>query len=193
MTSSLLLIYRETIKAGCEPEYRAVEEEIARICRELKCPHPYLGAERVGTPAEVWFFNGFSSPQEEQAVREAYLGNAPLIAAMTEASTRKGAFTSLPVEVMTRYRPEWSSGTPWILGHGRFIVITIAKDGETMNGSVFEAPDGARFAITPAATRDAADAAARSATDALVLAVRPDWSAPAREWIDADPSFWKTH
>lgn len=193
-TASLLLICREAIKPGSEAAYRAIEEEITRICHELKCPHPYIGAERLGTPTEVWFFNGFASQEQEQAVRNAYLGNPALMAAMAEASARKAAFTGQPVEVLARYRPERSSGTPWILGHGRFLVITIAKEGEMFEGSVFEAPDGTRFVIRSAAARDEADtAAARSGTDALVLAVRPEWSTPAGDWIEADPSFWKPY
>jgi len=51
--------------------------------------------------------------------------------------------------------------------------------------------DGGRFAISAAATRALADEiATRFAPRATVLAIRPRWSFPARDWVDADPAFW---
>ena len=57
---------------------------------------------------------------------------------------------------------------------------------------MFEAPDGPRFVFRPAGTRAEADAlAAREPVGARIFAVRPYWGMPAKEWVAADPEFWK--
>jgi hypothetical protein len=38
----LLEIFRDFVKPGSEADYRSVEEDAARICAELGCPHPHL-------------------------------------------------------------------------------------------------------------------------------------------------------
>jgi hypothetical protein len=37
----ILEIYRDRLVVGQEAKYRKVEDDAARICGELKCPHPY--------------------------------------------------------------------------------------------------------------------------------------------------------
>lgn len=65
-------------------------------------------------------------------------------------------------------------------------------DGKA-GGCVFEAPDGTRFVIAPAATRGEADRrAAAAGPHAKIWAIRPAWSLPAPAWIAADPDFWRT-
>lgn len=54
----ILQIHREALKPGTDAAYREIEEDTARICRELKCPHPYLAIESLTGPHEVWYFNG---------------------------------------------------------------------------------------------------------------------------------------
>jgi hypothetical protein len=58
---------------------------------------------------------------------------------------------------------------------------------------VFEAADGMRYIVRSAASQDEAQKISEAAglDDARVLAVRPRWSFPAKEWIAADPGFWK--
>lgn len=188
----ILQIYREAIKPGQEAAYTAIEEDITWICFDLKCPHPYLGTESLSGPKEVWFFNGYRSEAAKQASYDAYARNATLMAALTEASNRKAALTDAPVEVFTSYRPDLTEGEPWLLGRGRFLVITITRGSAA--GTVFEASDGTRFIFRAAATREEADAAAAKAgSDARVFAVRPTWSTPARAWVDADPRFWRAY
>lgn len=190
----ILQIYREAITPGNEAAYTAVEEEITRICFELKCPHPYLGIESLTGPKEVWFFNGYRSTAEQQQIHDDYAGNTPLIAALTEASKRKAVLTRAPVEVFANYRSDFTRGAPWLLGRGRFLVISVTKANPTNGGTVFEAPDGTSFTFRTASSREEADAAAAKAgPEARVFAVRPRWSTPAREWIESDPVFWQLY
>lgn len=59
---------------------------------------------------------------------------------------------------------------------------------------MFEASDGTRFVLRAVGTRDEADvAAAAVGSEATVFAVRAYWGMPAKEWIAADPEFWKSH
>ena len=61
-------------------------------------------------------------------------------------------------------------------------------------GTVYESAAGERIVI--AATHDRAAAenlASRSGPGALVLAVQPQWSFPAKAWIDADFEFWASN
>jgi hypothetical protein len=190
----ILQIHREALKPGSEAAYRAIEEELTRICLRLTCPHPYLGIESVTGPKEVWFFNGYQSPPEQKKVVDDYAANAPLLAALTDASKRKAAFTLNPVNVFVNYRRDLSRGTPWLLGHGRFLVITVSKGQRAIDGTVFVGPDETQFVIMPANTRAEADAVAAAAgSEARIFEVRPTWSTPAREWIEADPSFWRAY
>jgi hypothetical protein len=190
----ILQIHREGLKPGSEDAYRAIEEELTRICLRLTCPHPYLGIESVTGPKEVWFFNGYESPAEQKKVVDDYAANGPLLAALTEASKRKAAFTLNPVNVFANYRRDLSRGTPWLLGHGRFLVVTVSKSPRAIDGTMFVDPDETRFVIMPADTRPEANAAAAAAgPEARIFEVRPTWSTPAREWIEADPSFWRSY
>jgi hypothetical protein len=52
---------------------------------------------------------------------------------------------------------------------------------------------GTRFAIMPAKSREEADAlAAAAGPESIVFAVRSSLSFPAKEWVAADPSFWRS-
>ena len=81
----LLQIVREPLKTGVEAVFNAIEEQRARMSAALGCPHPYLGAESVSDPKEVWWFNGYQSSTERQQVYDAYTKNAPLMAAFQRA------------------------------------------------------------------------------------------------------------
>jgi hypothetical protein len=188
----ILQIYRERLKPGAEAAYRPIEEETARAAVELGCPHPYLAAERVGGAKEIWWFNGFDSTEDRSRVSDGYASNLPWTTALERNSKRKASLTLPPIEAVARYREDLSSGPPWALGDGRFLVVTVTKEDRRIAGTVFEAPDGTRFVVIPARTRREADASrARAGSDSYVLAVRPSLSFPAREWIVADPAFWR--
>lgn len=191
---SLLQIYREPIKPGAEAEYDRIESETARQCAELRCAHAYLALESLDGPKEVWWFNGFDSPADRKAAVEAWEKNKAALAVLARNRERKAPLTGEGAEVLTEYQPDLSTGPPWRLGHGRYVVIAVTTGAPPMGGTVYAAPDGTRYVIGEARTREEAEATARSAgaaARARVFAVRPRWSHPAPDWIAADPGLWR--
>lgn len=188
----ILQIYRDFLRPGSDAAYAKIEQDAARTCKELGCPHPYLAIESLSGPKEVWFFNGYVSAAEQKQVGDDYARNAGLTAALNQISaSNNGLLASAPANVFTDYREQLSSGTPWIMGHGRFLVITVTLSKTEIAGTVFEAEDGTRFIVRPARTRNQADAeASASGTETRVFAVHPDWSLPALDWIGVDRQFW---
>ncbi len=78
------------------------------------------------------------------------------------------------------------------MGLDRFVVITMTRSERKIDGTVFETPDGVRFIVTAAQTREEAERKAASAgPDTNLFAVRPYWGMPAKEWVAADPEFWR--
>jgi len=189
----LLQIHREALNAGAEATYDAIETDTARMCAALGCPHPYLALTTVTGPPEVWFLNGFDSPAEQQQVVEAYAKNAPLMAALRKNSEAKSTLTAPPSGVIATHLPDLTRGEPWALGIGRVLVITVTASARHVDGTVFETGEGTRIIVVPADTRrDAHAAAALAGAEANVLLVRRAWSFPAKEWIAADPEFWRS-
>jgi hypothetical protein len=189
---ALLQIVREIVRPGSEAAFNAIEEERARISATLGCPHPYLGAESLTGPKEVWWFNGYHSSTEQRQVYDAYAKNASLMAAFQTSAKPKADLTLKPIEVFASYRPARSEGRPWLLGHGRYLVITMTNRTGRLAGTVFESADDTCFVIRSAETREEAEAAKVSAgQESAALATRPSWSFPACEWIAADPEFWR--
>lgn len=140
----------------------------------------------------MWWLNGCNSPADQKQVAEAYTNNTPLLTALKRNNQRKANLTGAGVEVFARYRPDLTVGVPWILGHGRFLVITVLKDSRRINCTVFELADGTRLVVMPAPTRKEADAlAAAAGPGSNVFAVRPSFSFPVKEWIAADSQFWR--
>lgn len=188
----ILQVFREPLKPGVEAEYDRIESEIARSCAKLRCPHAYLGLESLTGPKEVWWFNGYDSPADHKQVAEAWAKNEAALAVLGNLSPRKARLTEKPIEAFANYRPDLSAGPPWLIGRGRFLVITVTRSTPKGNGSVFETDDGTRFVIVPARTRAEADAeAAAAGAESRVFAVHPSWSHPAEDWIAADPPFWR--
>jgi hypothetical protein len=207
----ILEIYREFAKPGTEAANRAIEDKAAEMCIRLGCPHPYLGIESLTGPKEIWFLNSFASEAEIKHVRNAYEKNAALMAAMNEmVSERKPLSSAEPINVFTRYRPDLSHGTRWSLGEGRFLVISLVSsnslDDANNHGTVFQSfastgsttligattDESVWFAIRAAHTREQAEDMARAAgARTFIFAIRPEWSMPAKEWIAADPEFWR--
>jgi len=188
----LLQIFRERVRAGSETEYRAVEEEAARICAQHRFPNPHLAMEAESGPHEVWWLNAFSSEEARQRVTADYEANAELVRALTEHGRRKQGLTEARIDVMTTYRLDLST-KPWDPAGARFFVVRIAEPELSSEGSVFEAPDGGFYALAPARTHSDAVKAAAIEAGAIVFAVRPWWGHPAKEWIAADPEFWEAN
>lgn len=185
----VLNIAREFPAPGNEEKFRQIEEDAARICAEMKCPNPYIGIESLTGPKEAWWINGFASLAARTRVGEQYANNRKLTDALNAITERKRGLVGDPIEVVATYRKELSHGARWEVGQGRFLVIAITHDKPATDGTVFETADGTRFVIRAARTADEAESKARDGSQ--IFAVRPYWSMPAKEWIAADPEFWK--
>jgi hypothetical protein len=187
----VLLVHQEAPTSGNEAAYNAIETDTARICRELGCPHPYLAIEALSGPAAVWFINRFDSAAHHQRVVEAYAANDALIVELRQNSARKALLVGPTSSVTAIHRADLDRGTPWRPGIGAFLAITVTRRAQLPAGTVFEAPDGARFVIVSASSRVDAERAANAAgADTRVFAVRPSWSFPDSSWTAADPSLW---
>ena len=149
--------------------------------------------ESLTGPKEIWWFNGFDSPEDQRQVAEAYEKNVPFSAALKRNRDRKASVTGKVSEIVAQYRPDMSSGVPWILGHGRFLVISVAKDRPSGAGTVFQATDGTFFVFSSARTRKQADRLAATIPGSTVAVVRPSFSFPAKDWVAADPRFWRAN
>src|SRR5260370_40538077 len=97
------------------------------------------------------------------------------------------------MDVVAQSRPGVTSGVPWSLGHGRFMVIAVSKDRHSSAGTVFQAADGPFFVFSPARTRKQADRLAASIPGSTVVVIRPSFSFPAKDWVAADPRFWRAN
>lgn len=153
----ILYIAREPLVAGRENAYREIEEQTARLSVKRGCPHPYLAMESLTGPKEIWWFNGFESPEDQSQVGEAYEKNVPLSAALKSNRDRKAPFTGKVTEIVAHYRPDLTGGVPWIVGYGRFLVIAVTNDRPSSASTVFQAADGTFFVFSPARTRKQAD------------------------------------
>lgn len=187
-----LLIHRDVLKPGVEATYKAIEEDAARFCAELKCPNVHLALESIKEPTEVLWLTAYASEDDKQRIIDAYAANRPLTEALAGISRRRQGLLSVDLDIFTAYRADLSRGDQWNPAGARFVVVTMAKRADRVDGSVYEAPDGTRFALRAFRTREPAGAAAAATgAEATVFAVRPYWGMPAEEWIAADPEFWK--
>jgi len=109
----ILQIYRDSVKEGGEAAYKAIEEDAARICADLRFPHPHLAIESLTGPKEVWWLNAFESEADRQQVTEDYTKNPALVAALEGIAKRKEEVTGTPVTVFATYRADLSRGVSW--------------------------------------------------------------------------------
>lgn len=190
----ILQIYRDSVKEGGEAAYKTIEEDAARICADLRFPHPHLAIESLTGPKEVWWLNAFESETERQQLTVDYTKNPALVAALEGIAKRKEEVTGTPVNVFATYRADLSRGVLWNPSGARFVVVTVTNEDLRIEGPFFEAPDGTQFILRPVGTRTEAEVLAKAAgAETMVFAVRPYWGMPAKEWIDADPEFWKSN
>ncbi|HEV8363983.1 MAG TPA: hypothetical protein VGQ52_10735 [Gemmatimonadaceae bacterium] len=187
-----MLFYRDAVLPGQEATYEAIERDAARICAELHCPNVHLAIESLSGPKEVWWLTPFTSEEDKQRILTAYAHNAALTTALAGITKRKEGVVGPAVEVFTNYRADLSHAATWGIERARFFIVTVTDRESPAPGSVFEAPDGTRYIVRLTATREAADDLARTAgAGTTVFAIRPYWGMPAKEWIAADPEFWK--
>jgi hypothetical protein len=190
-TVQYLLIARERLRPGTSEAYNQNELQLARLCAELRCPHPYLALALETGPMDVWWFNAFESESQRDDLEPAYARNEPLTKALRPLGKRKAVFRETFTSTMTTYRHDLSGGSVLRVASTRFFVVRLTYDERNSLGAVFESPAGERFIIADARTRaDAGRIADRLGPGALILAIQPQWSFPAEAWVQADPEFW---
>lgn len=188
----ILQLHRERLKPGAEAAYSGIEVEAAGACARLGAPHPYLGLESWNGAREAWWLNAYASDAEVRAVARGYAKNAALSQALAEVGARKKDLVTPLGSTTLRLRPRPGDGGWRLLGARFFVAAERRASNRRLPGAVFAAPGGTFFVLVPVATRQEAQLAARAlGRDARVLAIRPDWSLPAPEWVAADPQFWK--
>jgi hypothetical protein len=188
----IMLIHRDTLKPDCEAAYRAIEEDAARFCAELNCTHSHAAIEALNGTRQVWWLNQFASEEDKQRVADGFASNHPLMEALAGISKRREDVIARDEDVFVEHRPHLSRGAPWSIAGARFFVAEVTNGEPLTQGSVFETDNGTRYVFNPTRTLEEAERVAATAGDrATVFAVRPYWGMPAKEWIAADPEFWK--
>jgi hypothetical protein len=188
----ILEVAREYFKPDAAQAIHKIEVDAAQICIRLKFPHRYLVLESLTGPKEFWYLNAFDSQAELDEVGREYEGNKAVRSALAENLKRKAPYLAAEsTDVFLNYRPELSSGTPWVMGHGRFLVAAWTKESGGTGGTVFEGPDANRLVIRAARTRAEAESmAAAAGAGTHVFAIHPELGWPNEEWVAADPEFW---
>jgi GNAT superfamily N-acetyltransferase len=191
-TPRFLLIVRERLRPGSEDPYDQAELRIAAVSAGMRCPHPYLALASASDPLEVWWLNAFASQAEKDDVDAAYARNEALMTEMRLLGKRKAHCIEAATDSWLEYRPERSDAGLRIAG-SRFLVIG-TSDPVVFPAAIYESAAGERLAIAATSDRAAAkDLASNIGSKAVVLAVQPRWSFPARAWIDADVEFWSAN
>jgi predicted amidohydrolase len=186
-----MYIYIDSLKRGVDSAYGAIENDGAQICADLRCPNPYLAIESLSGAHEAWWLNAFSSEVDTTRVANAYATDRALSEALGMVATRKAGLIGRPVQGFAVYRHDLSRGPAWSVAQARFIVVTVTRRDQPADGSVWAMADSTLYVLRPVRTRREAEALAER-DRARVFAVRPNWSMPARQWIAADPDFWRT-
>ena len=196
-TPQLLQICRERVAEGRERDFKAIEEDAARICAEMDCPNSHLAMESLTVPNEIWWLTPYESDADRERVAKGYADNPALLAALGGIAARKQGVTAPPPaasDVVARLNPALTGGPAWTIAGARFFVATATPRQPQGDASVYESAEGVRFMLR--AVRDPHEGAAIAqdwGPDARVFAVRPYWGLPAAEWIAADREFWNVN
>ncbi len=181
----ILQVYRDFPKLESFSDYAEIEEDAARICVELHCPHPFLAMESITSPKEVWFLSGFKSQADRDNVVLDYANNSALKVALQQIAARKSGLIADPIELFANFRPGMSRGLLWTLGQSNFVVATLTLLSLKVEGTVYETEDGKRLIMKSAQSRGEAQKLAAASPDTQIFAVRPQWSMPGKNWTIA--------
>ena len=101
-----LQIVRESLRPSGEAAYKAIEEDAARICADLKCPNSHLAMESLTLtgPKEVWWLTPYQSESDRKRVADGYANNPALMAALLEIPRRKQCLVGAPIDILANYR-----------------------------------------------------------------------------------------
>jgi hypothetical protein len=144
----ILEIYRDYLKPEAVATNRKLEKGAERLCRTLGFTHPYLTIESVSGPPEMWYLNGFESQTEVEKLGREYEHNRKLAASLNQIVQKKAPLKRAEsTDEFAHYRSDLSSGDPWIIGRGQFLVIAFFDGDPPMNGTVFEMKEGSRMLV----------------------------------------------
>jgi hypothetical protein len=187
---AFIYVYRDSLKSGVDSAYRAIENDGAQICADLRCPNPYIAIESLSGVHEVWWINTFASEADTARVAHIYATDRALAGALRTIAERKAALIGTPVQGFGVYRRDLSRGPRWSITGARFVVVLVTRNHRPAAGSVWEARDSNLYVMRAVRTLRGANALAQH-TGARLFAVRPNWSMPAAAWLAADPDFWR--
>lgn len=185
-----LYVYRDSIKRGVDSAYRAIENDGAQICADLRCPNPYLGLESLNGVHEAWWLNTFETEADTARVARVYATNRALANALGGIAQRKATLIGTPVQGFAVYRPDISRGPMWSATGARFVAVTVTRTPRPVEGTVWMMRDSTLYILRAVHTRREAEVLAHD-PGTRIFAVRPNWSMPAPAWITADPVFWR--
>jgi len=186
-----MYVYRDSLRTGVDSAYRAIEDEAAQVCADRRCPNPYIGLESLSGVREAWWINMFASEADTTRVARIYATDSALSRALGDIARRKAPLIGTPVQGFAVYRPDLSRGPAWSIAGARFIVAKVTHARRPATGSVWITADSTLYVLRAFRTRHAAELGARTG-GGRVFAVRPNWSMPDSEWVQADREFWKT-
>jgi hypothetical protein len=121
---ALLQIYRDPVKPSRMVEYARIESEAALVCARASA-WPYLAAQTMTGPQEVWFISGFDSYDAMEHSAEPFARNAALTAELNRLLEAKGNLVEEPRAVFAHYRDDLSGNAPLIQPRTRFFTVTI--------------------------------------------------------------------
>src|ERR1051326_1993089 len=120
----LLQIYRDPVKPSRMAEYSRIESEAAMACARAST-WPYLAAQTMTGPQEVWFISGFDSYDAMERSAEPFARNAALTAELNRLLEAKSNLVEEPRAVFAHYRDDLSGNAPLIQPRTRFFTVTI--------------------------------------------------------------------
>jgi hypothetical protein len=121
---ALLQIYRDPVKPSRMTEYSRIESEAALACARAST-WPYLAAQTMTGPQEVWFISGFDSYEAMEHSAEPVARNAALTAELNRLSEAKANLVQEPRAVFAHYRDDLSGNAPLVQQRTRFFTVTI--------------------------------------------------------------------
>jgi len=121
---ALLQIYRDPVKPSRMTEYSRIESEAALACAHAST-WPYLAAQTMTGPQEVWFISGFDSYDAMEHSAEPFARNAALTAELNRLLEAKGNLVEDPRAVFAHYREDLSGNAPLIQPRTRFFTVTM--------------------------------------------------------------------
>jgi len=121
---ALLQIYRDPVKPSRMAEYSRIESEAA-LASARASAWPYLAAQTMTGPQEVWFISGFDSYETMEHSAEPVARNAALTAELNRVLEAKANLVQEPRAVFAHYRDDLSGNGPLIQPRTRFFTVTI--------------------------------------------------------------------